>query len=83
MFDLIVYPDGENWGVVVGSWVGFDQHTMAAAACTGQRVTLRDDMSVVALFFLSFFCISKVMLMQSACSRDGSSWLRSQPLLKN
>ena len=50
---------------------------LAAAARTGQRVTLRDNMSVVSLFFLSFFCILKEMLMQSACSRDGSSWLRS------
>jgi len=24
VFDLIVPPDCENWGVVVGSWVGFD-----------------------------------------------------------
>ena len=24
MFDLIVHPDGGNWGVVVGSRVGFD-----------------------------------------------------------
>ena len=56
---------------------------MAAAARTGQRVILQDDISVVASFFSSFFCISKVMLMQSACSRDGSLWLRSRPFLKN
>ncbi len=37
---------------------------MVAAARTGQRVTFRDNMSVVALFVLSFFCILKVMLMQ-------------------
>jgi hypothetical protein len=24
VFDLIVPPDGRNWGVGVGSWVGFD-----------------------------------------------------------
>ncbi len=56
---------------------------MAAAARTGQRVTLPDDISVVTSFLLSFFCISKVMLMQLAYSREGSVWLTSQPLLKN
>jgi hypothetical protein len=24
VFDVVVLPDGRNWGVVVGSWVGSD-----------------------------------------------------------
>ena len=85
MFDSIIHPDDRNWGVVVGSRVGFDSTYNGgwAAARTGQRVTLRDNMSVVALFVLSFFCISKVMLMQLACSRDESWWLKSRLFLKN
>jgi hypothetical protein len=57
--------------------------TMAAAAWTGRNVTLPDAIWVVMLFFLSFFCISNVMLTQSVYSREGSLWLRSQPFLNN
>ena len=56
---------------------------MAAAAQTGHNMTLPDAICVVVLFFLAFFCISKVMLRQSAYLSDGLLWLMSQPFLKN
>jgi hypothetical protein len=48
------------------------RRTMAAAARTGHSEMLPDAIWVVASFFSSFFCISKVTLRQSACSKDGS-----------
>ncbi len=54
---------------------GYDQirRTMAAAAWTGHSVMLPEAIWVVVLFFLSFFCISNVMLRQLEYSRLGSS----------
>ncbi len=65
------------------SRVGSIGQTMAAAARTGHNMTSSDAIWVVVLFFLSFFCISKVALRQSAYLSDGLLWSMSRPFLKN
>ncbi len=55
---------------------------MVAAAQSGHNMTSLDAMWVVVSFFLSFFCILKVTLRQSAYLSDGLLWLMSLPFLK-
>ena len=57
--------------------------TMEAAILTGHMLTWPDAFWVVVSFFSSFFCISKVMDMQSENSRCGLFCLISFPSLKN
>ena len=83
MVDAVVFPDGGDWGVVVGTRVGWIWQTMGAAAQTGHNVTSPDAIWVVVLFFSSFFCILKMMLMQLEYSREGLLWFMSRPFLKN
>jgi hypothetical protein len=55
---------------------------MVAAARTGHRVMSPEAIWVVVSFFSSFFCISKVTLMQSAYSREGSLCLTRRPFFE-
>ena len=57
--------------------------TMAAAICTGHMLTAPDACWVMVSFFLSFFCISKVIDMQSENSRSGLLCSIIFPSLKN
>ena len=52
---------------------------MVTAARTGHNVTSPDAIWAVVLFFSSFFCISKVMLMQLEYLREGLLWSTSHP----
>lgn len=56
---------------------------MAAAAFTGHSVGSPEAMCVTVSCFSSFFCISKVMEIQSAVSKSGESCGVRQPSVKN
>ncbi len=54
MFDSIVPPDGKNWGVLVGSWVGFDS-THDGSCCLDWAegdITRQHECCGVVLFIL-------------------------------
>ena len=70
MFDSFVPPDSRNWGVMVGSRVGFDSTYDGSCCSDWAEGDIARQHECCGVVFLSLFCISKVMLMQSAYSRD-------------